>query len=269
MTQFSSKQFISILKVAVPIIGALGFAAYTLGYFSKSADQTVITKGKTESAQADQKEEKRTGKKKIDLATGSREDVLELLNDVLTVQKQLSTLMDSTVEEIVNENLDLPKVYQRIYTSQPEDPLDSHGLSIADFDALLDRFSVDDEVHAMVVAVIKGPEPASDNADERQTDVQPDRIIEINAAMKERLRSAAAELKESRSKLSMPFNSRAASLTVQAIVGAYVRKEFNVTADDVERAMVLFQYELSQRPDFMKINDEIQEMMQQIMNISD
>jgi len=102
-------------------------------------------------------------KKQFNLITASREDVIELLNDVLSVQKQLSTLMDSAVERIAKETLDLPSVYNLIFVNQPQDPLDSHGLSIADFDALLDRFGSDKEVHSMVLAVIKGPDTTSED----------------------------------------------------------------------------------------------------------
>ena len=39
MTGSSSERLISILKVAVPVIGALGVVAYTYAYFWKSYDQ--------------------------------------------------------------------------------------------------------------------------------------------------------------------------------------------------------------------------------------
>lgn len=68
MGRFPSQQLISILKVAVPVLAAIGAAAYTYGYFRKSNDQEV-TKDAEKAESDHQSPEKEGTKRQIDLAT--------------------------------------------------------------------------------------------------------------------------------------------------------------------------------------------------------
>lgn len=86
----------------------------------------------------------------------------------------------------------------------------------------------------MVVEVIKGPEAIPQDPNKPEVVVKPDRIVEINAAMKERLRSAVGELKEQRSELA-PFNARAASLTAQVTLSHPII--FGVPSDPFQRRL--------------------------------
>lgn len=154
------RRILQILKVAVPLAAAIGAAAYALGYFTP----TSTTKQKSETTSADSQpatadDDNKDGPvKPMDLATvsspfltpfilfdaqASRDDVIGLLNCVIEVQKILSKLMDETITKVLSEDLTMAQTYNEILHKQPADPLDAHGLSIADFDALLNRFNND------------------------------------------------------------------------------------------------------------------------------
>lgn len=214
-------------------------------------------------------------KRNFDLATTSRDDVVALLLEVISVQKKLSQLLDVAMEQLAKEpTTSLMDAYKMVRQKEPNDPLEAHGLSLANFDALLDRFATDEEVHQLVMSVIQGPEPSNPtnpSSDSTSSSLMEsellscENIIEINTFMREQLSKLVAEFQELRPQLGADYHSRTASLTAQAVVGSLIKKKFNVASDQVERAMMVHQLDLSNRPDFVKVNQDIQTAMAQLL----
>lgn len=255
--------WVGVAKIALPALLAAGIGYYLYSSHSAAAPQTPQKKEEVKPALP------QDAKTKLNLASASREDVIGLLAEVIQVQKQLGQLMDQVIQRLVEKSYTMTEIYRMVADDEPRDPLEAHGLTIQSFDALLDRFANDEEVHRMIVRVIQGPESTQSAASGGASVVAPHRIVEINAAMRDRLAVAANELKSQQSSLGAPYKSRTASLAAQAVVGAYVMKEFGVSSEDMERSMIIHQYELSQSSDFTKINDEIQEIMQRFLTESE
>lgn len=208
---------------------------------------------------------------KIDLKKASRDDVLELLREIVHVQKELSATMQDVIQRIISENLSVDDTYELVAKNQPEDPLEKNGLSIADFDALLDRFASDEEVHAAIVEVVQGPDQTTaataPSGGSGNATLTVDRIVEINLTMLAKFRSVIEHFKEMLKSNPNKYNPRTVSITAQAVVGAHVQREFSVSAEDVERAMLVHQLELSMRQDFLQANDDIQKIMGECVHL--
>ena len=76
----------------------------------------------------------------------TKEDVIELLTEIVVCQSQMSNLMKEVTNIHLKENLTFEQVYHQVKARQSRDPLQEHGLSIEEFDALLDKHQKDDEV---------------------------------------------------------------------------------------------------------------------------
>eukprot|EP01055_Gregarina_sp_Pseudo9_P002171 Gregarina_sp_Pseudo_9__2170@NODE_2519_length_970_cov_127_483351_g2314_i0_p1_GENE_NODE_2519_length_970_cov_127_483351_g2314_i0NODE_2519_length_970_cov_127_483351_g2314_i0_p1_ORF_typecomplete_len276_score47_15DUF1160/PF06648_11/0_066HTH_ParB/PF17762_1/0_11_NODE_2519_length_970_cov_127_483351_g2314_i066893 len=256
--------------VAVVCVAVYAYNKFTDESSSKESGDDQATGASTDKHSTKSVDAKSYGDApKIDLKKASREDVLALLRDIVHVQRELSATMHEVIQRIIDENLSSDATYELVSQKQPTDPLEKNGLSIADFDALLDRFASDEEVHAAIVEVVQGPDqtssgPSSSNGSASLT---VDRIVEINLTMLEKFKSVIEHFKGMLKTNPEKYNPRTVSITAQAVVGAHVQREFSVTADDVERAMLVYQLELSMRQDFLQANDEIQKIMAECVHL--
>merc|ERR1719281_766401 len=75
-----------------------------------------------------------------------KQDVLRILQEIVESQSDMSALMKEVTEVVLKEELSFQQVYARVKERQPQDPLEKRGLSIQDFDTLLDTHQKDDDV---------------------------------------------------------------------------------------------------------------------------
>eukprot|EP01054_Gregarina_sp_Poly1_P007596 Gregarina_sp_Poly_1__7595@NODE_425_length_8620_cov_281_527534_g346_i0_p4_GENE_NODE_425_length_8620_cov_281_527534_g346_i0NODE_425_length_8620_cov_281_527534_g346_i0_p4_ORF_typecomplete_len306_score48_80DUF4168/PF13767_6/11DUF4168/PF13767_6/3_8DUF4168/PF13767_6/3_6e02DUF1160/PF06648_11/0_17DUF1160/PF06648_11/4_9e02PgaD/PF13994_6/0_11PAP_PilO/PF06864_12/0_19PAP_PilO/PF06864_12/6_5e02Hormone_1/PF00103_20/58Hormone_1/PF00103_20/5CHASE6_C/PF17150_4/4_2CHASE6_C/PF17150_4/2e02_NODE_425_length_8620_cov_ len=264
--------FLSVIKTvaavtAVACVAVYAYNRYTAREETKGTVPTTTERDVTKNIES--AEAQAPGSPKIDLKKASRETVLQLLREIVKVQRELSATMQDVIQRITTDNLSPDATYELVAQQQPIDPLEKNGLSIADFDSLLDRFAQDEEVHAAIVEVVQGPDQ-SGAAPSLKSDNQAltvDRIVEINLTMLDKFKSVIEHFKERMKTNPEKYNPRTVSITAQAVVGAHVQREFNVTADDVEKGMLVYQLELSMRQDFLQANDEIQKIMAECVHL--
>eukprot|EP01053_Blabericola_migrator_P000570 Blabericola_migrator_1__569@NODE_1140_length_5303_cov_96_490451_g776_i0_p3_GENE_NODE_1140_length_5303_cov_96_490451_g776_i0NODE_1140_length_5303_cov_96_490451_g776_i0_p3_ORF_typecomplete_len260_score48_38RPA_C/PF08784_11/0_018RPA_C/PF08784_11/9_2e03RPA_C/PF08784_11/3_9e03HAUS2/PF15003_6/0_14HAUS2/PF15003_6/40TPR_11/PF13414_6/0_15DUF4168/PF13767_6/38DUF4168/PF13767_6/6_7DUF4168/PF13767_6/1_6e03CHASE6_C/PF17150_4/2_5e02CHASE6_C/PF17150_4/5_8TPR_21/PF09976_9/3_1e02_NODE_1140_length_5303_cov_96_4904 len=246
--------------VSVAVLGAATVYVYKTYINSESTTES----GEATSSQGQSASPKAaSASAKIDLKTASRDDVLNLLREIIKIQKEMSQSMQEVTKRIVEKNMSLDDAYDIVAQNQPEDPLEKHGLSVSDFDALLERFTPDREVHDAIMEVVQGPEQATGPEAKALT---VERIVEINLTMLEKFKSAIAHYKEAKQRDPVKYNNRTMSIAAQAVVGAHVQREFNLTADEVEAAMMAHQLELSMRRDFLQASDEIQKILNECIH---
>merc|ERR1719487_2492063 len=66
--------------------------------------------------------------------------------EIVACQSEMSNLMKDTTNLLLEKNMTFEQVYDQIKKRQKRDPLQERGLSIKEFDALLDMHQKDDEV---------------------------------------------------------------------------------------------------------------------------
>ncbi|CAE7317756.1 SGR1, partial [Symbiodinium necroappetens] len=61
------------------------------------------------------------------------------------------------------------------------------------------------------------------------------------------------------------YDSKTVTLTAQAMVGAKVEEKFDLTSEDIERAVVRYHEELATNKEFASVNMQMQKAMSYLM----
>eukprot|EP01056_Protomagalhaensia_sp_Gyna25_P004809 Protomagalhaensia_sp_Gyna_25__4808@NODE_490_length_3284_cov_1179_605547_g381_i0_p2_GENE_NODE_490_length_3284_cov_1179_605547_g381_i0NODE_490_length_3284_cov_1179_605547_g381_i0_p2_ORF_typecomplete_len267_score59_54HemX/PF04375_14/0_068DUF1160/PF06648_11/0_15KKLCAg1/PF15204_6/0_18_NODE_490_length_3284_cov_1179_605547_g381_i04711271 len=258
---------LTLFKTVVAVVAVGAAAAYVYKQWTATTTSSPSSGGRQqqpEKADSSSSSTEPGTKPKFDVNKASREDVLEVLSEIKEIQKALSETLRVVGKRILEEDLNLDEAYFLVASGELDDPLARKGISVSDFDALLDRFRSDQEVHDAVMDVVQGPEvPPSAGSEDTLT---VDRLVEINAMMLEKFEEVLAHFRTAEKEHpERKYNQRTVSVTAQTVVGACVQRRFKVTPDEVEAAMMTHQVELSMRSDFLRTTDQIQRVMGECM----
>jgi hypothetical protein len=188
-----------------------------------------------------------------------KKELLKLLNEIVASQSDMSNLMKEITDVVLKENLTFEQVYQRVKARQPRDPLEKRGLSIQDFDAMLDTHQNDDEVKKVITEIMtagnvkqgaSSPVPIAD-------------IIQVHEFMCKELQQIVDEYKKLDNKDS--YEKKTLTIAAQAIVASRVQKTYNYTSEQIEACVLANHEKLSQDAKFTTLSIQMQQTMGQLI----
>lgn len=187
----------------------------------------------------------------------SKEKMRQILQEVLESQKATEDILLKLITDLRTTPLSFEDAYQRVREIVPSDPLEKHGLSAIEFDALVDQYQDDHVVQDSVAKIMGGPTPTSKTPEAVQQ-ITVRQIVDIHAFM---LAELEALLGAYDAKV---HSSKVAVVAAQALVGARIEEKFKVTSKDLEGAVFMHHTTLATDSDFTRLSVGIQAVMGKI-----
>ncbi len=197
----------------------------------------------------------------------SKEQVIEIIDEIAEAQNQMRRITQSAIEEVIAKKLNFDQTFELCLKSQPVDPLRKYDLTTGDFDNLLDREQHDPRVRQKL-AKIMGLVESEGGAIGSAKPIKPidmAKLIEVHDFMLDQLKKVAVELEPRMHK--GDIDMRALAIAAQVLVGAKVQDRFGVETDDIEAALIQHHENLSSDKHFGEINEEIQGLMAKFFDI--
>jgi len=211
-------------------------------------------------AEAEPKESKRErGKVNVDDLT--KNDVLEILTEVTKSQDALKSVIKDLTQELIKNQLTLEQTYAKIKVSQPEDPLESYGISMNDFDVLLEKHQNDPTVIDAINRIMGSPSNMLLN--QKVQGVNRKTIVQIHEFMLIELKKLVEDIQKNPDRLSL--DARTLTMAAQVFIGARVETKFGLTSDEIESAVLYNHTGLANDPEFARLNVQMQATMSQLM----
>lgn len=194
----------------------------------------------------------------------SKEQVLRILSEIVESQEKMKTHMkDLTRELLAKPNMPFEDVYNRVRTVQPDDPLERLGLSMTDFDQLLNKHQDDKQVRDGIARFMGVPDASTAPSSDKRPPIDVDRIIEVHVFMLEELEKNVNYFATIKNKAS--YDNKTVTIAAQAMVGAMVEHKFKITSEDIERAVMQHHNNLAKNMEFASINIKMQQTMGKLM----
>lgn len=209
----------------------------------------------------DKEEGKKEKSQKVSVDSVSKEKVLEILHEIISSQERIKVVMKEITSDLNKSKMSFEETYKRVKSVQPEDPLEKYGLSMMDFDQLLDKFQADPAVRNAIGQIMGAGVPQASGPQARQTTQK--QVVEVHAFMLEELKSLVDEFNRLSNK--SEFDMKTVTIAAQAIVGAKVEAKYNLTTEDVESAVMIHHMALGTDQEFARINIEMQQTMAHLM----
>jgi len=169
--------------------------------------------------------------------------------------------MKQLTQELIKNQLTLDQTYDRIKVSQPVDPLERYGISMSDFDLLLERHQQDQRVIDAINRIMGSPSNMLIN--QKIQTISRKTIVQIHEFMLAELKKLVEEVQKHPDRSSL--DARTLTMAAQVFIGAKVESKFGLTSDEVESAVLFNHGVLSSDPEFARINVQMQATMSQLM----
>jgi hypothetical protein len=199
---------------------------------------------------------------KVDAKKISAEQLLEIMGKIVDSQSSMKTVMKKVTEDIERENLSFAQVFDRVKDLQPNDPMEQTGLTMSEFDELLEKYQEDPRILDAIAKIMGPSEEDLANDDGKILTVK--ELVDIHQYMLEEIQRVTGEVKKSKTD---KFTSDARTLTVtaQVLVGAKVEQKFKVASQAIERSVMMQQAQLASNHQFATINMMMQQAMGELM----
>lgn len=191
------------------------------------------------------------------------EEIREIIASIVESQEKMRSHMRALTKELLKSpSTAFDDVYKRVLEVQPTDPLEKRGLSMADFDQLLNKYQGDPEVR-LGIARIMGVPPEMPASGGPAKMVAAEKTVEVHAFMLSELEKLLGGFMAVPDRSS--YDVKTVTLAAQAIVGAKVEEKYGLTSEDIEHAVVAHQSTLATDQEFASINMKMQQTMAQLM----
>jgi hypothetical protein len=213
-------------------------------------------------------DEKATGggagetKKKPTVDEITKEQVQQILQEIIKSQDQMKGYMKELTKELLTKSLKFDDTYKRVKEVQPSDPLEKYGLSMMDFDTLLDKHQGDPAVRECIAKIMGAPNPSTCTSDKVQG-ISVKKIIDVHTFMQEELDKLVTDFHSMPNKDS--YDMKTVTIAAQAIVGSKIEDKFGITSEDIESAVLMHHAMLATSQEFANINIKIQHIMGKLM----
>jgi len=214
---------------------------------------------KTDYAEMEQKDAKEKGR--VNVEELAKSDVLEILRDIMKSQELMKAVMKDLTTDLIQNQLSFEQTYEKIKKSQPDDPLERYGISMTDFDMLLEKHQLDPNVREAISRIMGAPSNVT--LSQKVQTVPRKMIVQIHDFMLSELKKLVEEFQKHPDRLSL--DARTLTMTAQAIIGAKVETKFGLNSDEIESAVLFNHNALSSDTDFARINVQMQATMSQLM----
>ncbi|VWU50027.1 conserved protein, unknown function [Hepatocystis sp. ex Piliocolobus tephrosceles] len=195
--------------------------------------------------------------------TMTREDLLQLLKEMLTLQTDMKNVVKDLTEVAKKNNYDFMAVYNIAKTYNTTDPLGKYQIEMQEFDNVVESYNFDPEVKEAVSKLMSAPENYYANMSDAKI-LSVEKIIEIHHFMLNELYKIDPEFKKIPNRNEL--DPKLIALVVQSIVSAKVAEGFNLTSEDVEASIAHQHYALASDMEFSKINIQMQTIMNKFMD---
>lgn len=238
---------------------AAGGAAGTCAVLYYLLREESEAKGARGDANKKSKELKK-GKTKVEEIT--KEQVQQVLQEIIQSQEQMKGYMKELTKELLSKRLTFEQTYQRVKEVQPSDPLEKYGLSMQDFDQLLDKHQTDPLVREAIAKIMGAPNPSQVASDKVQA-ITVKKILDVHQFMLEELERLVDYFEHVPNKNT--YDLKTVTIAAQAIVGSKVEAKFGITSEDIESAVLMYHTVLATDQEFANINVKIQHTMGKLM----
>ena len=198
-------------------------------------------------------------KEKLDMKKVTVEKLLEIMEKIVDSQNVMKGIMKNITEEINSANLSFDQTYDLVEERQPKDPMEETGLSMQEFDELLDKYQEDPRI-LDAIARIMGPSDEDMASDDGKM-LSVKELIDIHQYMLEQLNEIGADVKKGKTVV----DPRTLTVAAQVLVGARVESKFKVSSPAVERSVMMHQNQLATNHQFATINMMMQQAMTELM----
>eukprot|EP00921_Rhytidocystis_pertsovi_P017406 GHVQ01027388.1.p1 GENE.GHVQ01027388.1~~GHVQ01027388.1.p1 ORF type:complete len:244 (+),score=36.90 GHVQ01027388.1:179-910(+) len=200
-------------------------------------------------------------KKKINVQEITRDQVLEILHDIIKSQDKMKTIMKQLTKELIKDGYSFQMTYDRVKEVQPEDPLERYGVSMNDFDQLLDRYQHEPNIRDAIARIMGAPQ--SSTVPPKVHSITKATVVKVHGFMLAELKKLVEEFQRLPNK--SKFDMKTVTIAAQALVGARVEEQFQLTSEDIEAAVLMHHQQLASDGDFARINVLMQSTMAQLM----
>ncbi|CAE7885728.1 unnamed protein product, partial [Symbiodinium microadriaticum] len=188
---------------------------------------------------------------------GELAQVLQILSDIVANGDLLDGHLKNLTKKLMTEKLSFDQAYKWLEEVMPVDPLKRYGLTMMQFDAMLERHWTDPKVKEGIHPIVGMP-MKTDSADEVPV-LSDDKVIEVHKYMLEEVEKVIRQFESQKSQAT--YGSRIATLTLQAMVGSKVEEKFDLTSEDILRHTVRYHEELAANEEFASVNVPLQKAM--------
>lgn len=203
-----------------------------------------------------------TKKKGVAVDDITKEQVLNILQEIIRSQEEMKGHMKKLMQEVRLETYSFEQTYKKVKEVQPEDPLEKYGLGMNDFDTLLDKHSGDQAVKEAIVKIMGTPAPSLTET-EKVKSITVKQIIDVHSFMLEELEKLNNDFQHLPNKAS--YDIKTVTIAAQALVGARIEQKFEITSEDIEGAVLHSHTSLHGNQEFTAINAKIQQTMAKLM----
>lgn len=192
----------------------------------------------------------------------SSDELLVILKEMNEGQQQMKAIMKTLSKELADDNLQFDQLYKKVAASQPADPLEKRGLSMADLEAPLERNQQNPQVMEAMQNLMA---PATMSAPSAKVpDISVEKITEINIFMLEQLQEFIKTFHGLANKAS--YDMKTVVTASQALLDSKVSAKFNIQSEDMESAIMANQAKLCQNQRFLQAHMTMQQTMEQFIN---
>lgn len=200
--------------------------------------------------------------KKPDVNEITKEQVQQILQEIIKSQDQMKGYMKELTKELLSKSLKFEETYKRVREVQPSDPLEKYGLSMMDFDSLLDKHQGDPAVRESIAKIMGAPNPSTCTSEKVQS-ITVKKIIDVHTFMLEELDKLVSDFQGLPNKDT--YDMKTVTIAAQAIVGSKIEAKFGITSEDIESAVLMYHTMLATDQEFAAINIKIQHTMGKLM----
>jgi len=201
----------------------------------------------------------------IKAASMSKKQLLAVLRDITSSQDAMRVQMKTLTKELQGKSTSFDETYKRVKAVQPDDPLERHGLTMNDLDALIQKHQNDPEVMKGVQAIMGDPsvhaQPAANPG--KSADVKT--LIGVHKSMLQELEKVTSMVLGDSSKKGK-YDMKTVTLAAQAVIGAKLEESWGLTSEDIERAVIAKHEELAVNEEFAAVNKSVQTCMQKLLD---
>ncbi len=256
MTQLST-----LSKVAVTVSVA-AVSAGVIYYLFRKEEAPVAAKAKTCPAKRDVAPASPQAPPRTDVKKVTADQLLAIMNMIVESQNSMKAVMKKVTDDIEKENLTFVQVFERVKTLQPNDPMEQTGLTMTEFDELLEKYQEDPRV-LDTIAKIMGPSE-EDLANDDGKVIAVKELVDIHQYMLEELQKISAEVKKSKN-TKLTSDARTLTVTAQVLVGAKVEQKFKVASQAIERSVMMQQAQLASNHQFATVSMMMNQVMAELM----
>jgi len=185
---------------------------------------------------------------------GELAEVLQIISEIVTSGEKLKGHVKNLTKELITEKLSFDESYKRLKEVQPDDVLERYGLTLQQFDALLERHWTNPKVKEGIHPIVGMPVTTDGTAE-----VPVDKVIEVHKYMLEEVDKVIQQFESLQSQAT--YDVQIATFTLHAMVAAKVEEKFDLTAQDIEHSVVRYHAELATNKEFTSVNMPLQNAM--------